>query len=217
VSRFPSKSDLERRVIIGIDEFNNGKSHPSVPFICAGFVSYPPQPKKRKIIPKGKGFHANHSYRMKFRERALEFLRNNSNFKYFSLEASKDHVFHSSTRATATARLIYETVNSIEEENPLIILDGSPFCPDAEERINEALEQYGMPLEDVFFRKKADANHQAVHIADRIAYCLGALRFGGLSSGRSWPYRNRKINLRNPPPDPFGDQIRFIDDRLSGR
>ncbi len=198
MSRFPSKSDLERRVIIGIDEFNNGKSHPTVPFICVGFTSYPPQPRKRKTLSKGKGFHSNPAYRIRFRKKALEFLRENSNFKYFSIDTSQDEVFSSSLRAIATARLIYETACRIGEQ-PLVIHDGGPFCLDAEEKIMAVLAEYGLNCDDFHFRKKADSIHHAVQTADRIAYCLGALRYGGLSSGRKWPHRHKKINLAMPP------------------
>lgn len=200
MNRFPSKKKLEERVIIGIDEFNNGKSHPEVPFICVAYTSYPVHKLKGKIISKGKGFKSDSKIRGKFRKSALEFLRDHSRFDYFSLESSADQIFSSATRATATARLIYESAIKVIKDNPLIIIDGAPFSSLAEEIIEETLELYGLPLEDVFFRKKADVIYDPVKTADRIAYCLGALRYGSIGTQRKWPYRNRKIDFRAEPP-----------------
>ena len=200
MNRFPSKKKLEERLIIGIDEFNNGKSHPEVPFICVAYTSFPSHKLKGKIISKGRGFKDDSKVRSRFRKNALEFLREHSRFDYFSLEASADQIFSSATRATATARLIYESAIKHIHEDPLIIIDGAPFSPLAEEIIEETLERYGLPLEDVFFRKKADVIYDPVKTADRIAYCLGALRYGSIGSQRKWPYRNRKIDFRAEPP-----------------
>ncbi len=200
MKRFPSKKRLEERVIIGIDEFNNGKSHPEVPFICVAYTSFPCHKIGNKIISKGKGFKDDPKIRHRFRKSALEFLRTHSRFTYFSLESSADQIFSSATRATATARLIYEAALPVVDEDPLMIIDGAPFSKMAEEIIEETLDLYGLPLEDIFFRKKADSIYDPVRAADRIAYCLGALRFGSIGTQRKWPYRNRKIDFRAEPP-----------------
>jgi hypothetical protein len=121
-------------------------------------------------------------------------LRNNSKFNYFSLETSADEIF-----SRATARLIYESALKCIKEEPLVIIDGAPFSPLAEEIIEETLELYGLPLEDVFFRKKADSLHVPVRAADRIAYCLGALRYGSIGSKRKWPYRYRMLDFSVEP------------------
>ncbi len=93
MNRFPSKKKLEERMIIGIDEFNNGKSPSEVPFICVAYTNFAPHKIKGKEISKGRGFKENPKVRSKFRRHALEFLRNNSRFNYFSLESSADEIF----------------------------------------------------------------------------------------------------------------------------
>ncbi len=198
--------NLEKRVVLGIDECNNGMDLDMLPFICAGYSSKPPHKPLGNMVSKGKGFHKKPSYRIRFRDKALQFLRDHPTFEYFTIGQSKDQVFSNNLRAVATARLIYEQACTIGEE-PVVILDGCPFSEFAEEKIGEALYQYGLNLEDIFFERRADANYWPVKIADRIAYCLGAIRFGGVERNKKWPHRHKKIKLNTPPTNLDEDQL----------
>ena len=221
VSRFPKKSDLEGRVIIGIDECNNGRSIPGLPFICAAYVSYPTLNERgkythdlqNKVIPKGHGLGLNKLKRKAYRKKALGFLREHGNFKYFAQRNSIDKVLDVSMRASSTARLIKEASSFLSEE-PIVILDGYPFCRDAKAMIAETLDRYGIGSDNVFFRKKADSIYMPVTIADRVAYCLGSVRFGGIGTGRKWPHRHKKIDLKGPLPELYEEDILAFEEKI---
>ena len=196
MSNFPSRSDLEKRIIVGVDEFNNGRSHPEVPFICVAYTGIPQESSLETSIKKGKGFCQDKKAREKFKAEALEYLKEHNSFRYFAIEPSEDPVWFGVRRTGATARLIYESVKSIIDKDPIVLLDGSPYHEHAVERIEDMLDDYGLSV-DFHFKKRGDTNYLPVRIADRIAYCLGALRYGG--GRKKWPYRAKKIDFNRLP------------------
>ncbi len=189
MASFPREKDLEDRVVIGVDEFNNGRSYSALPLVVVAYTSLPGEVTRRHV-KKHVGFSSNETRWESWRPSAVKYLQRHPNFRYYTLrERTGEWGLFSIGRLEATARLIYETAKLVQKQEPIVILDGKPFCEDAEEFIARALQDHGIDIQ-IFFRSKADKMYSAVKTADRLAYILGS--FYAHRSPRSvWPCRQQ--------------------------
>jgi len=200
VTKFPKKADFEKRVVIAYDEFNNGMPFPNenMPYIGVTYTRLPENGELNISIGKKHGFSKDKIKRRAFRSEAIRFLRQHKSFKYFTIRRSEDWVYFELKKTIAIARLICESAITVIEKNPLIIIDGrKPLNAKTQKTIEDIIKQYELPELDMHFRIKADVNYLPARMADRIAYCLGALRYG--NGGGKWPYRINRIDLSKEP------------------
>ena len=205
---FPNARTRRRCVQIGIDEHNNGGSPEGFPHVGVSYVQFPGT-ELLEPIKKGKGFSKDEHVRETYRQNALRFLSQNPNFRYFTFTRTKDKTLDHHTLCVAIARLIYETAMPLIDFNPVVIIDGAPFRSTSEATIKYILKEYGLSdLNSIFFKHRGDTQYSCVTYADRVAYCIGALRFGRPT--RKWPFLGKKINFKKSPEG----EIDSIDDLL---